>query len=95
MSWKARTSPSMRLKPPNRDSLSESGCARRTSARNCTSPNAADSAALANYRAWVRWGFLAVLGFAVALFGIFHFVRRSAPKVTISYAGGPKIETPA
>ena len=56
-------------------------------------PNAADSAALANYRAWVRWGFLAVLGFAVALFGIFHFVRRSAPKVTISYAGGPKIET--
>ncbi len=54
-------------------------------------PNDADNAALAEYRTLARLGFLGVLGLAGVVFGTLYALRIAAPKVTISYAGGPKV----
>lgn len=54
-------------------------------------PNEADNAALAEYRTLVRLGFLGVLGLVGAIFATLYALRVAAPKVTISYAGGPKV----
>ncbi len=54
-------------------------------------PNDADGAALAEYRTLARLGFLGVLGLVGVVFGTFYALRIAAPKVTINYAGGPKV----
>jgi adenylate cyclase len=50
---------------------------------------------LATYRALVRLGFLALLLIAVAYMALRHFLMLAAPKILISYAGGPSIRTGA
>jgi adenylate cyclase len=57
-------------------------------------PNADNNELLATYRVWVRLGFLGVLGLIAAIFAIRYLSWLSAPKVTISYAGGPKVDVP-
>jgi adenylate cyclase len=54
-------------------------------------PNDADNAALAEYRTWVRLGFLGVLALIGAIFGVLYALRVGRPKVVISYAGGPRV----
>jgi adenylate cyclase len=57
-------------------------------------PNADADAWLATYRLWVRLGFLGVLGLIASVFAIRYLSWLSAPKVAISYAGGPTISVP-
>lgn len=54
-------------------------------------PNAADGDLLATYRTIVRLGFLGVLGIVALAFSWRYFLHLSAPRVTISYAGGPTV----
>jgi len=57
-------------------------------------PNAADNELLGVYRVWVRLGFLAVLGLVAAIFAIRYLSWLSAPRVAISFAGGPTVNVP-
>lgn len=57
-------------------------------------PNAENNDLLAAYRVWVRLGFLGVLGLIASIFAIRYISWLSAPKVTISYAGGPNVSVP-
>lgn len=57
-------------------------------------PNAEASAMLEWYRTTVRLGFLGVLGVLAGIFAIRYVAWLSAPKVAISYAGGPTINVP-
>ncbi|MEZ5816346.1 MAG: adenylate/guanylate cyclase domain-containing protein [Hyphomicrobiaceae bacterium] len=57
-------------------------------------PNADANALLAEYRVWVRLGFLAVLGLIAAIFAIRYLSWLSAPRVQISYSGGPNVTVP-
>jgi len=56
-------------------------------------PTPQDEDRLATYRTAVRLGFLALL-FIVAVYMVLrHFLMLAAPKIAISYAGGPSIRT--
>jgi adenylate cyclase len=57
-------------------------------------PNAADNALLADYRFYVRIGFLGVLGLIAAVFAGRYFSWIARPKVAISYAGGTTVNVP-
>jgi len=57
-------------------------------------PNAEAGDVLAAYRVWVRLGFLALLGLIAAIFAVRYLSWLSAPRVTISYAGGPTVTVP-
>ncbi len=57
-------------------------------------PNAEANELLGTYRVWVRLGFLGVLGFIASIFAIRYISWLSAPKVAISYAGGPTVTVP-
>ncbi len=57
-------------------------------------PNAEANELLGTYRVWVRLGFLGVLGLIAAIFAIRYISWLSAPKVTVSYAGGPNVSVP-
>ncbi len=57
-------------------------------------PDAEASAMLEWYRTAVRLGFLGVLGVLAGIFAIRYVAWLSAPKVAISYAGGPTINVP-
>ena len=58
-------------------------------------PNAADSALLADYRSYVRFGFLGLLGVVAAVFAARGFLRLRTPTFAISYAGGPTVNATA
>ena len=57
-------------------------------------PNAEANELLGTYRVWVRLGFLGVLGLIASVFAVRYFSWLSAPKVSISYAGGPNVTVP-
>jgi adenylate cyclase len=57
-------------------------------------PNAEANDLLAWYRVLVRAGFLAVLGLIAGVFALRYFSWLAAPKVAISYAGGPTVNVP-
>ena len=57
-------------------------------------PNATNGALIATYRDWVRLGFLGLLGLVAAAFGLRYFLWLAAPKVAITYAGGPTVNVP-
>jgi adenylate cyclase len=57
-------------------------------------PNAEANELLGTYRVWVRLGFLGVLGIIASIFAIRYISWLSAPKVAISYAGGPTVNVP-
>lgn len=54
-------------------------------------PNAADNDLLAWYRALTRLVFLGVLGVVALIFAFRYFSWATAPKVAITYAGGPTL----
>ena len=54
-------------------------------------PNATNNDLIAKYRDWVRIGFFAALTVVAAVFLWRYLAWAAAPKVTINYAGGPKI----
>ncbi|MDX2156264.1 MAG: adenylate/guanylate cyclase domain-containing protein [Hyphomicrobiaceae bacterium] len=57
-------------------------------------PNATDNDLLAWYRVLVRAGFLGVLGLIASIFAIRYLSWLAAPKVAITYAGGPTVNVP-
>ncbi|MGE0700153.1 MAG: adenylate/guanylate cyclase domain-containing protein [Hyphomicrobiaceae bacterium] len=57
-------------------------------------PDATNNDLLATYRVWVRLGFLGVLGVIASIFLFRYLSWLSAPKVQISYAGGPSVSVP-
>jgi adenylate cyclase len=57
-------------------------------------PNAEANELLGTYRVWVRLGFLGVLGIIASIFAIRYISWLSAPRVAISYAGGPTVNVP-
>jgi adenylate cyclase len=54
-------------------------------------PNAAANAQLADYRGYVRLGFLGMLGIVAAVFVARGFMRLRTPTFAITYAGGPTV----
>lgn len=54
-------------------------------------PNAEANALLADYRSYVRFGFLGVLAIVAAIFGVLAFLRLRSPTISITYAGGPTV----
>jgi adenylate cyclase len=57
-------------------------------------PNPADSAALADIRSAVWYGFGGVLALVIAIYFWRYYRRSSCPKVEIAYVGGPKVRAP-
>jgi adenylate cyclase len=57
-------------------------------------PNAPDSAALADMRAVVWYGFAGVLALVFAVYFWRYYRRASGPRVEIAYVGGPTVKAP-
>lgn len=57
-------------------------------------PSDADGALIGTYRTWTRLGFAGLLGFVALILGALTLRRLSAPKVRISYLGGPTVNAP-